>query len=1562
MNNVPLQSMKRILKWMGIAVSIPVSIFLLLALLLYLPPVQNWAVKQFSAIASEKTGLDISVEHVRLKFPLDLHVDHVKVLQANDSLPQQKDTIAFIKGMDLDVQFLPLLKKKVEVDGFLLDGVLFNTKDFIPSAHVKGKAEKLSLTSHGIDLKQKTIRLNDAMLRDADVAVILTDSTSNDTTKKENSWKILVDKLAINNSNVSVRTPNDSMLVAANIGELQAQNGSVDLQSETYQIGKADWKGGSFTYDKPFEPKTDGIDYNHLSMSDVNIGIDSLYYHDPELRFFLRNASMKEKSGLEVSSLSGNVEMVGSKLSIPDLSLRTSESSLNAHINVDLDNLQSSSLTDDLKNQLASNERVKMSIDATLGKQDMIRLFKDLPNSFIRQWPNQALSVKTVVSGNLKRLSLSGLNAKLPGAFNINANGTLENLNDVDKLKADVTFDAKTYNVDFVKAFLDPSTAKDVRIPSGMGINGHAKVDGNHYNVNSVLTEGKGRVKAIADINTQTMRYNADVDARNFNIRHFLPNYDMGPLTGQVKLKGSGTDIFSKKTLMDAKADITQFTYGDYNLDKMKGTATIRNGKMFANISSDNPLLKGNIQFDGLMNKKKVDATLSADIRYADLKGLKLTDDSITTALCCHVDVATDMNDYYRIQGMASDLTIYRKNDVYRPDDIVMDILTRRDTTHAVVDCGDFHLDADASGGYKKLMSTGESLMKELKTNLEHHQINHAVLREQLPNARILINSGNDNFFTQLLAQKGYSFDQLNVNLLSSPKDGLNGNAEVLHLMADSIQLDTVRLALNSDSTNIHYKAQVRNNKNNPQFVFNTLFDGTLLEKGLSVNMRYYDQEDKLGIRLGAEAMMEENGIRLHLSPKDAVIAYRKASINDDNYLFMADNRRVSARVEILSEEGTGMKLYSNDDNPDVLQDLTLSLNNLDLAQLTSVLPYFPSITGLVNGDYHIVQDAEQLTVSSSMGIDKLTYEGNTMGDLGMEFVYMPTEEGGHYVDGILSVNGEEVGTVGGIYHKDGTLDATANLDRLPMSLVNGFIPDQIVALRGFGEGKMSIKGPLSKPLVNGELKLDSCHLVSVPYGMDLRFSERPINIVDSKIQLNNFEMYAHNNNPLRITGDINFADLDRMSMNLRMIAQQFLLIDTKENNKSIAYGKAYVNFFGLLNGPVNDLSLRGKLDVLGTTDMAYILRDSPLTTDNQLDELVRFTDFSDTTQTVVNRPQLTGFNMDLTVGVTQGAHIMAYLNSDKSNYVDLMGGGTLRMQYNPTDDIRLTGKYTLNNGEMKYSLPIIPLKTFTIQDGSYIEFTGDVMNPTLNITAVEHTKATVTGTNGVGHSVNFDCGVIITKTLKDMGLEFTLDSPEDLSLHNELMSMSKEQRGKLAVTMLTTGMYLADGNTSGFSMNSALSSFLESEISNITGNALRTLDLSIGMDNTTDASGELHTDYSFKFAKRFWNNRLKITVGGKVTTGNQMPNQNTSIFDNVSMEYRLDDTANKYVKLFFNNNSYDWLEGYTQEYGGGFIWRRTIQHFKDIFRLKDDSNRIPVRQSDSTRVVRTDSINVVKE
>ena len=534
-----------------------------------------------------------------------------------------------------------------------------------------------------------------------------------------------------------------------------------------------------------------------------------------------------------------------------------------------------------------------------------------------------------------------------------------------------------------------------------------------------------------------------------------------------------------------------------------------------------------------------------------------------------------------------------------------------------------------------------------------------------------------------------------------------------------------------------------------------------------------------------------------------------------------------------------------------------------------------------------------------------------------------------------------------GSYYNEGSglIDATFDITRMPLSLVNGFVPDQIVGLDGYAEGSMTIHGTTAHPDINGELYVDSAHLVSIPYGIRMRFDNDPVRIVGSKLLLENFGLYAYNDEPLNMMGSIDFSNTDKIMTDLRIRARNLLLINAKQETKSIAWGKAFVNFMARIQGPLDEMRMRGRLDVLGSTDMTYLLLDSPLSTDNRLDELVKFTDFSDSTQTVITRPVPSGLTVDLNIDVSQGAHFVCNLNPEQTNYVDLTGGGDLRMKYN-SEGINLTGRYTLSNGEMKYSLPVIPLKTFTIKDGSFVEFTGDPMNPKLNITATERTKASVTDESGVGRNVAFDCGVVITKTLNDMGLKFIIEAPEDNGISGELNSMSDEERGKIAVTMLTTGMYLADGNTNGFSMNAALSSFLQSEINNITGSALKTLDVSVGIDNTTDASGSMHTDYSFKFAKRFLGNRLKIEIGGLVSSGdNNAMGQKQSFFDNVSMEYRLNQNATQNLKIFYKQNVYDWLEGYNSEYGVGFVWRRKLDNFWDIFRFwRNDQQPLPFR------------------
>lgn len=88
---------------------------------------------------------------------------------------------------------------------------------------------------------------------------------------------------------------------------------------------------------------------------------------------------------------------------------------------------------------------------------------------------------------------------------------------------------------------------------------------------------------------------------------------------------------------------------------------------------------------------------------------------------------------------------------------------------------------------------------------------------------------------------------------------------------------------------------------------------------------------------------------------------------------------------------------------------------------------------------------------------------------------------------------------------------------------------------------------------------------------------------------------------------------------------------------------------------------MQGKLDVLGNTDMTYVLKESELTTDTQLDELVKFMNFKSGKPVVVERPALEGLNMMLGMSIDESAHILCALNADQTNYIDLMGGGDRR-------------------------------------------------------------------------------------------------------------------------------------------------------------------------------------------------------------------------------------------------------------------------------------------------------------
>lgn len=1486
------------LRWwiLGIAAS-PLILFLLLTLLLYLPPVQRWAVGIATHYATEATGIDISIQDVRLRFPLDLQLGGVKAIQPNDSLPQKKDTLINAERIICEVQLLPLLDSNVQVDILEMKGVRLNTSNLISDCRVMGKVGRLFLNSHGIDLRRDTLLLNKASLADADLDICLSDTAKEDTTKTPNpDWIIRYQDVGIKNSRILVHMPGDTINIGADIASLTTRNGTINLQEQTYQIEAIDLNGSRVKYDNRFETKVKGLDFNHIDASEINLGIDSFYYRQPDIHLKVRACNAREKSGLAIATLSGDIHLDSARVIVRDIALQTASpdrkpcTTLKGNVNMELTTFSDT-----------APGVMKADVDGSIGKRDIMLIAgSSIPDDLVKRWPDLPASLRCSMEGNLRHCVIDELSFSVPSLATITANATLNDISNVSQMTAVAKFAIDAY--------------------------------GNN-----------GKVRGNATFGMKRMEYAANLNVSNLNISHFMPGSGMGRFTGNITAKGNGTELFKPSTAINASASIGSFTFGKYNLAGSDVSMSLRNGIAHAKIKTVSDILKTDISLDGKVLRNSISANVNADIHNIDFYALRITKRPLSLSFNGNIDVQTDMRDSHSLSGRIGNICITDTARTFTPNDIVAEVFTRPDSTHATVACGDFMLNGNFDTGYKRLMSFANGIVSEVERQISERIIDETTLRRILPRGTITIRSGKENPIARMLASLGYPFANLDTDLSVSSERGINGYVTADTLVAKDVQLDNIDLQFAGDEEQLAYRLCVNNGPDNPNFAFNASVNGLLKENGTTLAVAIDDADGKRGIDMGISAMMEQDDIRISILD-NPVIAYSPFRVNSDNYIVMSRDMRVSADVRLLGSNGTNLLIYTNDENEDVLQDITLSINNLDLGDVTSALPFMPRVTGKTNSDFHFILDTEKMSVSLDSDLRSLAVEGSNIGNISLQTVYMPQDDGSHYMDCALFKDGEEVATVRGKYYFEGAdmIDGELTMTAMPMDIINGFVPDQIVGMKGIAKGKLSVKGYVSSLILNGTVNLSESSLISIPYGIELKMDKKDLTLVNSIVLFDDYNLTSSNNNPITVDGYFDFSSISNMVTNLHLKGNNVKIIDAKENRRSEAYGAAFVNFNAQLNGELSSLNVKANLDVLPSTNLYYILRDSPITTDNRLNELVTFTDFNSNQTPVVTKPVVKGMSMDLNINVRNDSHIVCWLNGNHTNYLDIYGNGELRMRYS-YGELKMTGRYTFSQGEMKYSLPIIPLKTFKISQDSYIEFTGDVMDPKLSITATEETRANA-NVDGNEQTVPFICGVVISKTLNDMGLEFIISSPENSRIEEHINSLSKEERGKLAVAMLTTGMYLDSNSSSKLSMNSALNSFLQSGISNIAGSALKTLDLAIGLENNTTPEGTMSMDYTFKFAKHFWNNRLSVAIGGKISTGTQSAGKTPSVFDNVEVQYRLSDNSNQYLQAFYKHDVFDYLEGYLDHFGAGYIWKRKLQNFSDIFGRKKQ----PVPQPDA--------------
>lgn len=1519
---------KKALKWLGITVATPIALFLLLAILLYIPPVQNFAVHQVANYLSGNLGMDVRIDKVRLAFPLDLAVHHMTAVEKGD-------TLLNADRLRLNVKLMPLFEGRADVDGFELYGLVIDTKSYISDTRIKGHAGQLTAAAHGVDWEKELVNLDHARLHDADIYVTLSDTAKKDTTESKAKWNIAVKKVDIERSKVHLQMPGDSMRIYANLGRAALRGGAFDTGRNYYAVKALQLQDCDVNYDIPYIKPVAGIDPNHIAVKRLTLMLDTLSYNNEGvLRAGLRGLTLHEKCGLDVTRLSGSVYMDTMQLRLPALQLRTPASRIDADVAFDFKAFNA-----------GKGGHCQAMVDASIGYDDIRTLATGyVDKAYLRALPHKPLAIKGTVSGNIDHLRLPSLTLNMPGVLQASANG-YTNYVTKDWRNGKFNFNLRTKSMAAVRQLMPASLKQSINVPDGLSLRGKAAFNGSRYDADIKAGIGRGSLAAKAKLDVKRETYKVVATAHQLPIASIVRGVPVGPFSGSLRASGSGWDVMSPRASLTADAKVNALSYERYPLGGISVKANLRGGKAVAHFEADNPLLQGNGHIEALLGRHNYEVAVKASLPNIDLKKLGVTTDTLYFGT--DIDIKATANKTFTAYALSGSIannhfTTQRMSAMAK--DILFDLATSRDTTTANISAGDLRLRLGAKGDIPHLGTHLARFANELQKEAKTYNIDQERLKTYLPVMAFYLDAGRDNPLYNIARMKGYSFSSAYVNLNTDPHVGMTGDARMGALNVGALLLDTIDTHIFQDSTGVQMRGLVKNGKKNPN-PLEVRMRSYVMRSGAGIELSYYDSEGERGVDVGLQAALVDGGLNIHLYPENPVLAYRNFKVNKNNYIFLGKDNSIRADVDLLADDGTGLKIYG--EPKDSVNDLTVSVNQVNLGELSAVLPYMPKLSGMLSGDMHVTDDSQhkQLSAMASLTADNFKYEDMPLGNVGIDAVYLPKTGGEHQASAFISSNGKEVLACNGTYfdRNGGTFEGDAQLHDFPLQMLNGFMAGTDVALKGIAGGDLRVNGSLDKPVINGSLDLDSAHIYSDVYGFDLRTDERALDIKDSRIIFSDYRLFSTGKEPMVLNGTFDMSDFERMRMDFAMRAKNFELINTRKKAQSMLFGKVYANYVGTLKGTTDNLSLRGKLEVLDRTDVTYILKDSPLSVDDRLHDLVQFTNFKDSTQTAQPEKAVDG-GMDITMGISisDAAIFHCNLSDDGQSYVKLEGGGDMTLRMTQQGDMRMTGLFTTNSGEMKYQLPVIPLKTFQIVQGSSVQFTGDVMNPTLNIAAKERTKAVVTEDDRQ-RSVAFDVGVKITKPLNDMGLEFTIEAPEDLNIQNQLASMSAEQRGKAAVTMMATGMYMTDETMmsgSGFKANNALNAFLQSEIQNIAGSALKTIDINLGVESGTSQTGTSTTDYSFQFAKRFWGNRISVIIGGKVSTGADATNSAESFINNVSVEYRLDQGATRYVKAFYDRDTQDPLEGQLTKTGAGLVLRRKTDRLGELFIFRNKSKK----------------------
>lgn len=549
------------------------------------------------------------------------------------------------------------------------------------------------------------------------------------------------------------------------------------------------------------------------------------------------------------------------------------------------------------------------------------------------------------------------------------------------------------------------------------------------------------------------------------------------------------------------------------------------------------------------------------------------------------------------------------------------------------------------------------------------------------------------------------------------------------------------------------------------------------------------------------------------------------------------------------------------------------------------------------------------------------------------------------------------------------TIEGQARVDSLNLALLQPFLADALKSVGGTVSGDLSVSGPVAEPALNGSVTFRNARFNPSALNTSFTLEEETVSLKNQQVSFDNLTLLDNQGNTAILNGSVDLDKEVENNFDLSLVAREFQLVNKSAAEGELYFGNVFADLDGNVTGTFENPVIQLNSAIRKESDFSFVLPGGKTPTGEGVIKFVDvgvqdslLTDSIAIIETIKANP--TNLEITAVASFTDRFTLTIITNPLTGERLRIRGNGDLGFSLDRSGAMSLIGKYEISQGN--YSLQLFDLikREFYIEPGSYLSWSGEILEATAEIAAVYAVNTSLeeliqyqqgTPSEGAYGSADFEVVMRLSGPLLTPEIEFDIRSKEQgAAISGALSSLrnNESELNKQVFSLLVFNRFMGESAAASdplsyeFSNQSrqSLSSLLSKQLDRFADQYINKVDLDIEIDSYEtgmESDVSARTDVSMDLSTNVFNDRLTLEVGGSVAVeepGTQDGNLEAGdLAGDFRVEYKLSKDGVYRVNVFNKTDYENEIDGEVTKTGVSFIFNKNFSTFRELFGRKKE-------------------------